>query len=209
MADPRPGPGEELNPGTVTEPRHAASVVLLRGGAERLEVLLVRRNPEQRFMGGAWVFPGGALDREDGAGEDALRVTALRELAEEASVVIEDRDALVPYSRWITPEVVRVRFDTRFFLIPAPADADPQPDGAETVAARWIAPADALEAHTRDELTLVFPTIKHLEQFAGFDSADALLAHARVSEVQPVLPKVIDTGETARIVLPGEPGYDA
>ena len=37
-------------------------MILLRGGAERLEVLLVRRNPQARFMGGAWVFPGGAVD---------------------------------------------------------------------------------------------------------------------------------------------------
>ena len=62
----RPAPGEELNAGAVTTPRQAATVIVLRGGAETLEVLLVKRNPEQRFMGGAWVFPGGAVD----AGED-------------------------------------------------------------------------------------------------------------------------------------------
>ena len=62
----RPRPGEELNTGAPTEPRQAATVIVLRGGAERLEVLLVRRNPAARFMGGAWVFPGGAVD----AGED-------------------------------------------------------------------------------------------------------------------------------------------
>ena len=37
-------------------PRLAATVILLRGGSERLEVLLVKRNPSARFMGGAWVF---------------------------------------------------------------------------------------------------------------------------------------------------------
>ena len=42
-------------------------------------MLLVQRNPEQRFMGGAWVFPGGATS--DGDSESA---TAIRELAEEA-----------------------------------------------------------------------------------------------------------------------------
>jgi hypothetical protein len=54
---------------------------------------------------------------------------------------------------------------------------------------------------------LVFPTIKHLEQLAAFASADALAAHARGREVRPVQPQVLMTGETARIVLPGEPGY--
>ena len=77
----RPGPGEELNPGRETVPRPAATVILLRGGDEALEVLLVRRNPEARFMGGAWVFPGGAVDRHEGDGQPALRPPAVRELA--------------------------------------------------------------------------------------------------------------------------------
>ena len=55
---------------------------------------------------------------------------------------------------------------------------------------------------------LVFPTIKHLEQLSSFPSAHALIAHARTRTVAPVQPRVIGTGETARIVLPGEPGYD-
>ena len=41
----RPGPGETYNPGPATAPRQAATVILLRGGAEELELLLVRRTP--------------------------------------------------------------------------------------------------------------------------------------------------------------------
>src|SRR5918996_3993397 len=100
-----PGPGEELNPGQATEPRQAATVIVLRGGAETLEVLLVRRNPAARFMGGAWVFPGGAVD----GGEDH-RVAGVREVAEEAGVELPDPGALVPFSRWITPAQVGIRF---------------------------------------------------------------------------------------------------
>jgi len=80
-------------------------------------------------------------------------------------------------------------------------------DGSEIVDARWYTPAAALEARARGELSMVFPTIKHLEQLSGFPSADALLAHARGREVHPVQPRVVMQGETARIVLPGEPGY--
>ena len=76
------------------------------------------------------------------------------------------------------------------------------------VEARWYAPADALAARRQGELFLVFPTIKHLEQLSGFASAQALLAHARGREIHPVQPRVLHQGETARIVLPGEPGYD-
>ena len=35
-------------------------------------------------MGGVWVFPGGAVDADDGDGEDAQRAAAIRELREEA-----------------------------------------------------------------------------------------------------------------------------
>src|SRR5205085_8890565 len=94
---------------------------------------------------------------------------ALRELQEEAGVAIEDESAPVPFSRWITPAEAKIRFDTRFFVAAAPPGAEPWPDGSECVDARWIRPADALAAHRREELLLVFPTLKHLQQLAGFD----------------------------------------
>jgi 8-oxo-dGTP pyrophosphatase MutT (NUDIX family) len=204
----RPGPGEELNRGEETVPRAAATVILLRGGDAALEVLLVRRNPGARFMGGAWVFPGGAVDRHEGDGQGALRAAAVRELEEEAGIQLADPDALVPFSRWITPAEVKIRFDTWFYLAPAPPDASPTPDGSEIVDARWLSPAAALEAYRGGELFMVFPTIKHLEQLAGFASAETLLRHARGRDVRPVQPRVVMAGETARILLPGEPGYD-
>jgi 8-oxo-dGTP pyrophosphatase MutT (NUDIX family) len=198
----RPAPGEELNPGRPTEPRPAATVILLRGGAEPLEVLLVRRNPAARFMGGAWVFPGGALD-----GSEDPRAAGVREVAEEAGVALPDASALVAFSRWITPAQVRIRFDTHFFLVAAPDGAAPRPDGGETVDVGWWGPADALAASARGDLELVFPTVKTLEQLTGFGSADELLAWAKGREVVAIEPRVVMEGEVARIVLPGEPGY--
>ena len=200
--------GEEYNPGEPTAPRPAATVILLRGGKERLEVLLVKRNPQARFMGGAWVFPGGAVDDAEGGGDAAHRTAAVREVAEEACVTLPDPGALVAFSRWITPAEVKTRFDTWFYLAPLPDGARPQPDGHETVDARWFVPADALAAHERGEIMLVFPTIKHLEQLGAFPDAQALLEHARGRTVEPVQPRVLVTGETARVVLPGEPGYE-
>jgi 8-oxo-dGTP pyrophosphatase MutT (NUDIX family) len=205
---PRPAPGEVLNTsGEVTVPRLAATVILLRGGADALEVLLVQRNPKSRFMGGAWVFPGGSVDRDEGEGEDALRAAAVRELREEAGISLDDTSGLVPFSRWITPAQVKIRFDTWFFLATAPDGAQPAVDGGEIVDVRWYTPRGALEAAAADELFLVFPTIKHLEQVSAFASADELLTHARGRKVEPVQPQVVLGGETARIVLPGEPDF--
>jgi 8-oxo-dGTP pyrophosphatase MutT (NUDIX family) len=204
----RPGPGEELNPGQESVPRPAATVIVLRGGAEALEVLLVKRNPDSKFMGGAWVFPGGAVDRNEGEGQPALRAAAMRELGEEAGIELNDPDTLIPFSRWITPAAVKIRFDTWFYLTPLPDGATPEIDGNEIVDARWYEPRQALEAAGRGELLLVFPTIKHLEQISPFESARALMEYAQGREILPVQPRVVMQGETARILLPGEPGYE-
>jgi 8-oxo-dGTP pyrophosphatase MutT (NUDIX family) len=218
-----PGPGEQLNPGPPTEPRQAASVIVLRGGDAALEVLLLRRNPAARFMGGAWVFPGGAVDacdvaegeRDEGASclagetgfDGAHRAAAVREVAEEAGLVLADPAALIKFSRWITPAEITTRFDTHFFLAPVPPGQEARADGEEMVDLGWHTPAGALAARDRGELELVFPTIKHLEQLAAFPTADALLDWATGREVVAVEPRVRISGETARVVLPGDPGY--
>jgi 8-oxo-dGTP pyrophosphatase MutT (NUDIX family) len=205
----RPGPGEELRTeGAPTTPRQAASVIVVRGGAEALEVLLVRRTEAARFMAGVWVFPGGAVDAHEGDGDASHRLAALRELQEEAGITLADPAALVKFSRWITPAEVVIRFDTHFFVAPVPEGQQPEVDGEEIVAWAWFSPTAALEAHAAGELSLVFPTIKHLEQLSAFPSADALLAHATGREVVAVEPRVVLGGEVARILLPGEPGYD-
>jgi 8-oxo-dGTP pyrophosphatase MutT (NUDIX family) len=201
----RPAPGEELNEGPETPPRVAASVIVLRDAQAGPEVLLVQRNPNARFMGGAWVFPGGAVH-----GDESPEEAGLRELLEEASLAIPaGADALVPFSRWITPAEVKLRFDTYFFVIEAPPRAQAVVDGEECVAARWMRPVDALAAYSRAELMLVFPTIKHLEQLSEAPSVEATLASAREREVTPVQPRIVVSDGTAQVLLPGEPGFDA
>jgi 8-oxo-dGTP pyrophosphatase MutT (NUDIX family) len=200
----RPPPGEELNEGEVTEAREAATLILLRDSGEGPEVLLVQRNPEQRFMGGAWVFPGGAT-----SADDADEVTAaVRELEEEAGVELAGDHELVRFSRWITPAQVKVRFDTHFFVAEAPEDAEPTVDGDECVDWRWIRPEEALELGRNDELMLVFPTIKHLEQLAAFRTVSDVLEDARARKVLPVEPRVLVDGGIAQVLLPGEDGYE-
>jgi 8-oxo-dGTP pyrophosphatase MutT (NUDIX family) len=203
----RPAPGETLNTGPATPARQAASVILLRGGAEDLQVLLVRRTPHARFMGGVWVFPGGAVDAREGEGDSAHRVAGVRELEEEAAITLADPAALVKFSRWITPAEVQIRFDTHFFLAELPAGQQPRVDGEECVDLGWFTPQAALAANDAGEIQLVFPTIKHLEQLSEFPSVASLMTYAHGREVLPVQPKVLLEGEVARIVLPGEPGY--
>ncbi len=131
----------------------------------------------------------------------------MRELREEAGITLQDSQALVKFSRWITPAQVKIRFDTHFFLGVLPDGQQARVDGQECVDAGWFEPAAALAAHAAGELALVFPTIKHLQQLSAFASVEQLISHARGREVQPVQPKVLLEGEVARVLLPGEPGY--
>jgi 8-oxo-dGTP pyrophosphatase MutT (NUDIX family) len=208
-----------VRPVSAPEPRPAATLILLRHGAAHgnrgLEALMVRRNPSARFMPGAWVFPGGAVDDIDRAAGDATgdpdeaahRACVRRELREEAGIELADDSGIWPWSRWITPEVVPVRFDTRFYVAEAPPHARPKADGDEVVAADWLAPAEALERAQGEGFDLAFPTIKHLEGLREYASAPEAVAAAQTRRVEPILPRVIGTREDWRVVLPGEPGY--
>ena len=196
--------GEDESPAT---PRPAATVILLRRGGKHadrnLEVCLGQRNHEARFMPGVWVFPGGAVDPEDGDGEAGFRVAASRELEEEVGISVPSEE-LVPYSRWITPRVVPIRFDTRFYLALAPPHSPPKPDGSETVDAGWFQPQAALDRHYADqeEFKLVFPTIRHLESLLPHANAEEALEAARRREVKAVEPEVVGEGDERRIILP-------
>jgi len=207
------GPAEAPNLGEPSVPRPAASVVLLRRGGKHadraLEVLLLKRSEQAKFMPNVWVFPGGAVDQADGEDEARFRACAVRELEEEAGIALPTAEELVLFSRWITPEVVSRRFDAHFFLALAPAHTPPRADGVETTDAAWFEPASALEAQAAGELVLAFPTIRQLEALLPFRTSEEAIAAHREARVEPILPKVIGTAEDNRVVLPGDPDYPA
>jgi len=151
---------EERKPVT---PRPAASVVLMRRGGKHgeraLEVLLLQRSPAAAFFPGAWVFPGGACEPEDGEGPDGYRACAIRELREEAGIDLHADEEMIPFCRFITPEAILRRFDAWFFLALAPAHAPPQIDGGEIVDARWLRPAAALTAYRGRSVEPLIPEV--------------------------------------------------
>lgn len=189
-------------------------MILLRRGEKHdsrgLEVLFGKRTPHAKFMPNVWVFPGGAVDSpgDDEPSADDYRATALRELEEETSVRLEESSELVPFSRWITPREVKVRYDTHFYLALAPSHCAPEADGEEIVEIGWFAPSDALERHAAGKMLLVFPTIKNLEGLLEFKSAEEAIGAARSRTVEPILPKVGMVDGNPSVLLPGDPGYE-
>lgn len=81
-------------------PIPSASVILLRDGADGLEVYMIRRSDALRFAAGATVFPGGRVDPEDravlqgwtppdaAATDHPLRLAAIRETFEESGILL-------------------------------------------------------------------------------------------------------------------------
>ncbi|MCB0857941.1 MAG: NUDIX hydrolase [Solirubrobacterales bacterium] len=208
---PEAGPGEAINLGKPSEPRPAATILLLRdrepGGP--LEVLMLKRSAESHFMPSVWVFPGGSLDPEDGEGIDGLRTCAARELEEEAGIHLDLSNELIPLARWVTPEVVKTRFDTWFFLARAPEGTEAKPDNFEMTEAIWVNPVDALTASEAGDMAIVFPTLKQLEALVPSANTDEAMERAAAdpNASKVVLPKVIGDERNARVVLPDEDDY--
>lgn len=201
-------------------PRDAASVILLRAGQGGLaEVFLLRRHRKSSFMAQAFVFPGGAVDKD----EDHRRAAA-RELFEEAGVLLvqqavaddqraalrqrvlagEDFNALLaeaqlelvldtlqPFSHWITPSAESKRFSAKFYVGVLPAGQTPSFDNVETVDEVWVTPADALAR--KAELMLPPPQLRTLHDLvrAGAASVDAILdlARGRADAIAPIVPR--------------------
>ena len=114
-------------------------------------------------------------------------------------------------AHWITPKGEGARrFDTRFYLAPAPAGQHSVHDDNETIASMWVSPQDALDRARAGELTMMPPTVANLEFLAGFGSVDEAMVAARQLPPPPcILPKIVFVdGKIAGIKLPGEPGYD-
>jgi 8-oxo-dGTP pyrophosphatase MutT (NUDIX family) len=175
----------------------AATVVLLRDGAMGIEALLLRRNPELAFHGGAWVFPGGRVDAQDTTsagttdrfGLAAARHAAARELTEEAGLVVPAED-LVPWSHWVTPPGPPRRFATWFFVAAEAEVEDVVIDGDEIHAADWVTPVAAFERFTAREMDLAPPTWLTLRQVAEQGSVEAVLAHAAANDELRYEPRI-------------------
>jgi 8-oxo-dGTP pyrophosphatase MutT (NUDIX family) len=167
--------------------RVAATVVLMRDSVAGPEVLMLERPHGRGSFAGAWVFPGGSVDLEDGLAvlpdrvpqpgeERAARRAAVREVREETALEAGEAD-LHLVSCWTPPPVVPKRFRTWFYYAQAPAgDVVLSPE--ESIASRWMRPADAFELHAAGTLSLVPPTWVTLHAMTQFGSVDEALHDA-------------------------------
>ncbi len=85
-------------------------------------------------------------------------------------------------SRWITPPLFPIRYDTRFFAAVAPDNQDTSHDGNELIDFEWIEPGEALRKYSENKIKLVMPTIKTLEFLYRFEKAGDVISSLKSEE---------------------------
>ena len=116
-------------------------------------------------------------------------------------------DRLVYFAHWITPELFPIRFDTRFFLAPAPPHQNALHDNVETTDHLWITPQEALKRNERGSFSMLPPTMINLGALAPFSTVEDALTSAEGEDVPVIFPKVSFEGGRVRLLLPEDPDY--
>jgi hypothetical protein len=88
-----------------------------------------------------------------------------------------------------------------------PPGQEPLIDGREIVDCRWLAPAEAVAAGRRKEITLRFPTIKNLELVGAGSTAAAAVAALATREVPTIRPRVLTIDGKPFPVIPPDPRW--
>jgi len=116
-------------------------------------------------------------------------------------------DALTPYAHWITPKMMKKRFDTRFYIAAAPAAQEALCDGSETVDACWIAPKDAMDQQKAGKRTIIFPTLMNVEMLGRSSSAAEAMAASQARTIVTVVPELSEENGEPVLRIPAEAGY--
>ena len=191
----------------------SASVVVVRDGADALEVLMLRRNEKIAFHGGAWVFPGGRIDAQDGdfvagAELEIAKRAAVRETLEETGLAVTSA-VMLPFAHWTTPVELPKRFATWFFAAPLMGEHEVHIDNSEIIDYRWLTPSAALALQGAGELELPAPTYITLLGFSVMRNVDALVAHLGQAQVQHFRPRLVPIDHGRCTLYHEDAGYES
>ena len=130
---------------------------------------------------------------------------SLLEMVEEEHLILAV-DELRYFSHWVTPEVEKRRYDTRFFLATAPEEQVPSHDTKETTASAWLNAETALDRYEASDIQLAPPTLRVLMDIA----ADPAIVHpATICPVPaPICPKPHFEDDRLHLILPGDPDFE-
>ncbi len=118
--------------------------------------------------------------------------------------------ALVPFSRWITPQmssVMNKRFDTRFFLAKNPDLQVAKHDNYEASDSAWMSPRVAPQKYWANEIEMAPPQIMSLVNLSGYDCVDDALLAASSKAPALIKPEPFDLDGVRHITYPGHPKH--
>lgn len=118
-------------------------------------------------------------------------------------------DRMAPLARWVTPEMLPRRFDTLFYLAPAPEGQQPVCDGGEAVGTLWASPRRLLAEAVSGRRRLVFATRMTLLRLAGCADMAAAMALARSGKEfpPPIIPQLVETPSGPVFRIPADCGF--
>ena len=117
-------------------------------------------------------------------------------------------DQLTYFAHWITPTMMPKRFDTHFFLAPAPADHLAVHDGHESVDSVWIRPDEVLMDAKSGKRTVIFPTLRNIEKVGHFTTVQAAIDATDGTTPVTVMPWTEKRDDGTYLCIPEEAGYD-
>jgi 8-oxo-dGTP pyrophosphatase MutT (NUDIX family) len=116
--------------------------------------------------------------------------------------------ALSRWSHWITPEMMKRRYDTRFFVASLPPGQHCQPDARETTHGIWISPEKGLAGNLAGEIPLSPPTLITLHQLLKYPTLKDLEKEAKLRRWgKECLPRLVPLDQGTVIVEPWDPQY--
>ena len=121
-------------------------------------------------------------------------------------LVLDARELRV-FSHWLTPLGAPRRYNTWFFVAPAPEGEEGTHDDNELVASAWVRPLDALAQHAGGEIDLIFPTEMSLRALSQYERSRDLLSDLdSVPRRDDGQPAVVREGNGERVALPRDAG---
>ena len=110
-------------------------------------------------------------------------------------------------AHWVTPAGLAHRFDTRFFIAPAPRGQEARADGREIDEVVWIGAARAVENAERGDWVLLAPTLRTLQGLVTVSGVEEALAAAARSTVRRIQPRHVEREGQRVLAFPGDPDY--
>jgi 8-oxo-dGTP pyrophosphatase MutT (NUDIX family) len=150
--------------------------------------------------------PGTPADLQGHRADVVARRRSFGELLAATGLVLR-ADLLHAWARWITPLDSPRRYDTSFFVALVPDGQEADAHTTEAVEALWWHPGEALERWQEDEMQLMPPTARTLQEIAEFDDSAAVLAAAPERVISPIVPVVRRDGDQLVSVLPDDSTY--